>query len=454
MIDKCLILIIDDESAMRHLLRTILEEEHYTVDEAQDGQQALDKITEHPYDLVLCDIRMPVLGGIDFLEQALRKRPDLTVIMMSAYGSLETAIDCMKHGAYDYIAKPFRPDEIVLTLRKALERLRLQQENITLRSQLRNSETIPQIIGDSPAIKHLLQQIETLAAVDSPVLVLGETGTGKELVARALHDQSPRRMRPFVAVNCSAISPHLVESELFGHRKGAFTGATSTHDGLFAAANGGTLFLDEIGELPLEFQPKLLRVLQENEIRPVGATKPTKVNVRIVAATARNLKEAVKRGTFREDLFYRLAVVELEIPPLRSRPEDIDLLCHYFINNAAKQNHRPVPQLTTSFLSRLKNYDWPGNIRELKSTLERSMIFQQGSELTCRDLPAELSTDDDHSHTPGENDDLSLKKAIEDLERSYIQKALERCNGNRTLAAQQLEISLRALHYKIKSYHL
>lgn len=326
----CSILIIDDEAAMRHLLHTILEDEGYSVDEAKDGKEGLSKVFQQHYDLVLCDVRMPTLDGLGFLRQALPQHPDLTVIIMSAYGSLDTALDCIKNGAYDYISKPFRPDEIVLTLKKALERLRLQQENNSLRQELNFTIREQHIIGDSPVIKKVLQQIEALSQVVSPVLIHGETGTGKELVARALHNHSRREKFPFIAVNCSAISPQLVESELFGHCKGAFTGATNCHDGLFYAADGGTLFLDEIGELPLEFQPKLLRALQEMEIRPIGSTKPRKIDVRIIAATAKDLRQAIQEGSFREDLYYRLAVVELTVPSLRTRPEDIAQLCTFF----------------------------------------------------------------------------------------------------------------------------
>jgi len=449
---NCSILIVDDESAMRHLLQTILEEEEYQVDAAENGKQALEKVEHNHYDLVLCDVRMPELDGIGFLSRILPKFPGLTVIMMSAYGSLETALNCMKNGAYDYISKPFRPDEIILTLKKAQERLRLQRENETLRRELRSSGEQQQIIGDSTAIKQVLHQVETLATVASPVLIQGETGTGKELIARALHEHSPRAKAPFVAVNCSALSPQLVESELFGHRKGAFTGATQNHPGLFYAANGGTLFLDEIGELPLEFQPKLLRALQEKEILAVGETKPRKIDVRIIAATAKNLKESIEQGNFREDLYYRLAVVELTVPTLRSRKEDIPSLCAYFLQKIATREGRPIPRLTSDANEALQNYSWPGNVRELQNVIEKTLIFCRGIQICTANLPSEIKTQNRCLTDTGHN--LSLKKAVEALEYSYIKKALAECNGNRTLAAKHLEISLRALHYKIKSFDL
>ena len=451
MSQNCSILIVDDESAMRHLLLTILEEEDYLVDDAENGKQALEKVENNHYDLVLCDIRMPELDGIGFLSRVLPKFPDLTVIMMSAYGSLETALNCMKNGAYDYISKPFRQDEIILTLKKAQERLRLQRENETLRRELRSSGEQQQIIGDSPAIKQVLHQVETLATVASPVLIQGETGTGKELIARALHEHSPRAKHPFVAVNCSALSPQLVESELFGHRKGAFTGATQSHPGLFYAANGGTLFLDEIGELPLDFQPKLLRALQEKEILAVGDTKPHKIDVRIIAATARNLKETIAQGNFREDLYYRLAVVELTVPTLRSRKEDILSLCAYFLQKIATREGRPVPRLTRDASDALQNYSWPGNVRELQNIIEKTLIFCRGNRIAVEDLPAEIGMAPTALHA---EDTLSLKKATTALERSYISQALQKYDDNKTLAARELEISLRALHYKIKQYGL
>ncbi len=449
---SCSVLIIDDEPAMRHLLHTILEEEDYIVDEAEDGKLGLEKIADNHYDLVLCDIRMPELDGIGFLKKALPQYPDLTVIMMSAYGSLETALTCMKNGAYDYISKPFRPDEIILTLKKALERLRLQQENTSLRQKLQKRGDQQCIIGESPAIKQLLHQVKALAKVSSPVLIHGETGTGKELIARALHDHSPRRHKPFIAINCSAISPQLVESELFGHRKGAFTGATDYHEGLFCAADGGTLFLDEIGELPLDFQPKLLRALQEKEIRPIGNTRPRKIDVRIISATAKNLKQAIQSSLFREDLYYRLAVVELTVPTLRSRKDDIALLCVHFLKKISLREGRSVPQLSPDALEALQDYSWPGNVRELQNILEKVMIFCTSLIVKVEDLPPDIL----YSRSPffSSAHELSLKKAISQMESSYIQEALLKNNGNRTLAAKQLKISLRSLHYKIKEYNL
>ena len=445
------LLIIDDEAALRHLLRTILEAEGYQVDEAENGQQGLELIATKTFDLILCDIRMPELDGMSFIKKALESNPTLTIIMMSAYGSLETALQCMQHGAYDYISKPFRPDEVILTLKKALERLKLQSENKQLRHQLHRSRATSKTIGNSQAIRDVLDKVDTLAQVKSPVLIGGETGTGKELIARALHENGPRSNKPFIAVNCSAISAHLIESELFGHRKGSFTGADKAHTGLFSAASGGTLFLDEIGELPLNVQPKLLRALQEGEVRPVGETKPTKIDVRIVAATACNLKNAIQNNLFREDLFYRLAVVELSLPALRSRPDDIPALCNHFLHLIAAREQRPAPQLTHDAITSLQGYQWAGNVRELENMMEKIMIFHHGEQIEAKHLPFVLSTQQtEKQQFP--IDTLSLKISIAALEQHHIAQALAQTNGNRVQAARILEISLRSLHYKIKEY--
>jgi len=446
------LLIIDDEPALRHLLRTILEEEGYHVDEAENGQQGLDLVKRQSFDLILCDIRMPELNGMAFIKKALSYNPTLTIIMMSAYGSLETALDCMKQGAYDYISKPFRPDEVILTLKKALERLKLQRENKQLRQALHRNRPTSKTIGNSQVMREILDKVDTLAQVKSPVLICGETGTGKELIARALHENSPRNDKPFIAINCSAISAHLIESELFGHRKGAFTGADKSHCGLFSAANGGTLFLDEIGELPLDVQPKLLRVLQEGEVRPVGETKPTKIDVRIVTATACDLKQGVQDGSFREDLYYRLAVVEINLPALRSRPDDIPVLCNHFLHLIAQREQRPLPSLTPEAITTLQHYQWSGNVRELENMMEKIMIFHHGEQITSEHLPQEFPQTQLNQQSPYES--LSLKLSIAALEKHHITEALNQTAGNRVQAAKVLEISLRSLHYKIKEYGL
>jgi two-component system response regulator AtoC len=369
--------------------------------------------------------------------------------MMSAYGTLDTAVECLKAGAFDYISKPFKPDEVVLALRKAEERLRLQRENNLLRQELQRDTGGREIVHDSPAMAQVLELVRRVAPAPSPVLITGETGTGKELVARALHSQSPRSRKAFVAVNCGAISPNLLESELFGHVRGSFTGADRAHDGLFVAADGGTLFLDEIGELPLELQPKLLRVLQEGEVRPVGALKPRRLDVRVVAATARDLGQEIEQGRFRSDLFFRLAVVEIGVPPLRERPTDIPLLARHFLTRIALREGRPASALAPNAVELLQQYNWPGNVRELANFMEKTAIFSRAEILHGADLPGEM-----RRRPRPAAEQLSLKEAQIRIEREYIRKALAATDGNRTQAARMLEISLRNLQYKIKQYHL
>ena len=446
------ILVIDDEPALRHVLCTLLGDAGYRVDESPDTPTALKMLHQGDYSLAICDVRMPGADGMEFLHRALKTQPELCIIMMSAYGTIDSAIECMKQGAFDYISKPFKPDEILLAVNKAVENRRLRTENTQLRKRLAASAT-HQIIYADAGMNAILEQVKTLAQVRSPVLIRGESGTGKELIARALHSQSPRANAPFIAVNCSAIAANLVESELFGHAKGAFTGADKTHQGLFAAAHGGVLFLDEIGELPLEFQPKLLRVLQEEEVRPVGSTRTVPVNVRIVTATATDLREAVGKGLFREDLYYRLAVVELEIPPLRRRPEDIPVLCRHFLQRIAARQQVPVPAISPTAMELLCRHAWPGNVRELENTLEKVMIFHRGEVIESAELPQELQHPERKSYgVPLLEGNLSLKRAIAALEEHHIRAALQQTGGNRTKAAKILEISLRALHYKIQEY--
>jgi two-component system response regulator AtoC len=450
--EQARIVVIDDEPALRHVLRTILADAGYTVDESPDVATALTLLQQNHYPLAICDVRMPGADGIEFLQQALKIYPELCIIMMSAYGTIDSAIECMKQGAFDYISKPFKPDEILLAVKKALENRRLRTENTLLRQRLEASAS-HRIVHADAAMDAVLNQVRTLAQVRSPVLIRGESGTGKELIARALHSQGPRADAPFIAVNCSAIAANLVESELFGHAKGAFTGADKTHQGLFAAADGGLLFLDEIGELPLEFQPKLLRVLQEGEVRPVGSTRTLPVDVRIVTATAADLRAAVCKGGFREDLYYRLAVVELEIPPLRQRTKDIPVLCRHFLQRIAVRQQVAVPEISSSALEILSRHTWPGNVRELENTLEKVMIFHRGGVIESADLPQELQHPERKNQgIPLSEDDLSLKRAIAALEEHHIRAALQQTRGNRTKAAKLLEISLRALHYKIQEY--
>jgi two-component system response regulator AtoC len=446
------ILVVDDEAPMRHMLRLVLEKGGYRVAEAADGESALDVLEQEAFDLVLCDIRMPGVDGLAFIRESVKRGNPATMIMMSAYGTLDTAIECMKLGAYDYISKPFKPDEVLLTLKKAEERLGLRRENARLKEELilgGSAKGLGAIICRSEAMKQVMTMVRKLADSSSPVLITGETGTGKELIARALHEEGARRKRPFFAVNCSAISAGLMESELFGHARGAFTGADREQQGLFGAAHGGVLFLDEIGELPLELQPKLLRVLQEGEVRRVGETRPRKIDVRVLTATARNLREEVAEGRFRDDLYYRLNVVEIQIPPLRERAEDIPLLAEHFLARFAAKEGRPVPRLAADAGEVLKSYRWPGNVRELGNFMEKTMIFCREATIDQASLPWEIRRRDRDGTV-----EHSLKKALARLEKEYIRRALAATDGNRTQAARLLEISLRALQYKMEEYEL
>jgi len=443
------ILVIDDEAGMRHMLRLVLEKEGYEVIDAPDAETGLTTLLREEADVALCDIRMPGMDGLGFLREISQMKINPTIIMMSAYGSIDMALECMKHGAYDYISKPFKPDEVVLTIRKAEERLRLLRENTLLNNQLRTRKSHRNIAYKSKLMANVMALVAQAADVRSSVLVTGETGTGKELVARALHEEGSRRDEPFIAVNCSAIAANLMESELFGHAKGSFTGADRHHRGLFEEADGGTLFLDEIGELPLDLQPKLLRVLQEGEVRRVGESKSRKVDVRVLAATARDLQEAVDLGRFRDDLFYRLAVVEIRVPALRERKEDIPVLAEHFLKLISARDNRKPPELSEDAVASLLEYDWPGNVRELENFMEKTVIFCREEKIDVAHMPWDFRRRNRESA-----DGLSLKEANERLEKEYIRKALAATDGNRTQAAKILEISLRALQYKIKEYDL
>jgi len=442
------VLVVDDEAAMRHMLRLVLERAGYAVAEADGGAAALTLLEREVVPLVLCDVRMPEMDGLALLERLLQLQPSATVIMMSAYGTVDSAIACMQKGAYDYIAKPFKPDEVVLTLRKATERLGLQAENRQLKQLLRQDPDGQGVVAASPAMQAVLALARRAAASPVPVLITGETGTGKEVIARELHRHSPRAGGPFVAVNCGAITGTLIERELFGHVRGAFTGAERDSDGLFVAAHGGTLFLDEIAELPLELQPNLLRAVQEGEIRRVGDVRSRKVDVRLLAATSRDLRQEVAAGRFREDLFYRLNVVEIHLPPLRERLADIPPLVEHFARGFAHRAGRPAPVFEPELLRRLQARSWPGNAREVQNFVEKLLLFHDGGRVTQADLPAATGADD------LETEGLSLKLAIERLERDHIRRALQVTGGNRTRAAELLEISLRSLHYKLKEYGL
>jgi two-component system response regulator AtoC len=449
------VLVVDDEASMRHLLTLILADRGYQVRAVASAQAALEELTAREFDVVLTDVRMPGGDGIALTRAIQDRQPGATVIVMSAYGSHDAAIEAMKAGAYDFLPKPFKPDEVVLCLRKAEERERLAQENRRLRAELRGAVGVDAIVGGSEAVQAVLRQVRKVAPQKTTVLLTGESGTGKELVARALHDLSPRAAAPFVAVNCGAIPGELLESELFGHVKGAFTDAVRAKKGLAAEADGGTLFLDEIGELPLALQVKLLRFLQEEEVRPVGDTRSQKVDVRVVAATARDLSQAVATGQFREDLFWRLNVVAVELPPLRERPGDVAALARHFLQRFAPlRPELPGLRFTPEALEALQGHRWPGNVRELMHAVERAVVLAEGAEIREEDLPEPVRLTVPGGGLPTAPGDLSVKRGARALEERLIREALARTGGNRTRAADLLELSYRALLYKIKEYGL
>uniref|UniRef100_A0A831UGS3 Sigma-54-dependent Fis family transcriptional regulator n=1 Tax=Geobacter metallireducens TaxID=28232 RepID=A0A831UGS3_GEOME len=447
------VLVIDDEENLRHMLREMLRKHGYDAQAAEDGERALAMAREHSFDFILCDIRMPVLDGVGFLRAAQEAGIGATIIMMSAYGTIDTALHCMKEGAYDYVSKPFKHDEILLVLKKAEERERLKMENRRLREAVGREYSFGAIVSRNPRMREIFELIRKVCDVRTSVLILGESGTGKELVARAIHQNGSRRDAPFVAVNCGAIPENLLESELFGHVRGAFTDAAADRAGLFEEAHGGTLFLDEIGEMPHPLQVKLLRVLQEGEVRRVGAQRPRKVDVRVISATSRHLEREVAEGRFREDLFFRLNVFGITLPPLRERLEDVPLLAAHFLEKHGAALGKPGVRLSPEALRLLMGYGWPGNVRELENCIERGIILSDGKVVTPDALPDGIRGGGQRETTLYHGDDqLSIKKAEERLEREFIRRALDKTGGNRTHAARLLEISHRALLYKLKEY--
>ncbi len=455
------LLIADDEEGMRQMLTMLLGRHGFSVAEASNGKEALARLRQGDIDIVLTDVRMPELDGISLLKKIHELKLPVTVLVMSAFVELEAAIEALKMGAADYVSKPFRADEVVLKIEMAIERQRLEEERERLRAEnalLKRGQSLAPaptgIIGKSQALLNVLNTVRKVADYKSTVLLTGESGTGKELIARALHAESVRKKGPFVAVNCGAIPETLLESELFGHVKGAFTDATRNKPGLIEEATGGTLFLDEIGELPLSLQVKLLRFLQEGEIRRVGDVKDLKVDVRVLAATARDLGAMVTEGKFREDLYYRLNVLQLAVPPLRERKEDIPLLGEHFVEKYAERLGRPKMIISREAMRSLLDYRWPGNIRELENTIERAMVLADGERIELDGLPERLRDDTAQRALPLLGDDLSIKKASRAIERELIRRSLEKTGGNRTKAAELLEISHRALLYKIKEYGL
>jgi two-component system response regulator AtoC len=448
------VLVVDDEENIRLVLRTLLKKHGYDVEVADSGEGALAALESFDPDVILTDVRMPRMGGLDLLGALKAKQHPATVIVMSAYGNVDLAIEAMKAGAYDYVGKPFKPDEIVLALRKAEEREALRRENRALKEQIQKDSQFESILAKSREMLDIFRTISKIADFKTTVLVTGESGTGKELVARAIHARSSRKNAPFVAINCGAIPENLLESELFGHRKGAFTDANADRRGLFEEATGGTLFLDEIGELPLNLQVKLLRALQDETIRRLGDTKDVKVDVRIITATHRDLGADVKAGRFREDLFYRINVLAIHVPPLRSRRDDVNLLIDHFITRNNLRLGTNIRGVSTEGRKVLLEYGWPGNVRELENTIERAMVLADGEVLQVGDLPERIREALDPVQVHLASGELSVKKTTAAIEQILIRRALQKTKGNRTRAADLLEISHRALLYKIKDYKI
>ncbi|MBN2340964.1 MAG: sigma-54-dependent Fis family transcriptional regulator [Deltaproteobacteria bacterium] len=446
------ILIVDDEVSIRVSLSALVSRSGYHVHVAGNGVDALEILKHNDIDVAFVDVRMPEMDGIEFTRLVRDKGEPLTIILMSAYGSVDDAREAMDAGAYDYITKPFKSDEVILALTKALQKEGARQDQRGNSTATGEAPGQGGIIFQSDKMARVLSLIEKIAKVESTVLVVGESGTGKELVARAIHERSPRNAFSLVPVNCGAIPENLIESELFGHKKGAFTDARADKAGLFLEADNGTLLLDEIGELPLQLQVKLLRVLQEGTFRPLGASNDVRVNVRVIAATHQNLESRVKSGQFREDLFYRLNVLPIKLPPLREREEDVLLLVEHFIQKNNRRFHSNIIGLTNEAKKRLLAHSWPGNVRELENVIERAQVLADGEYIRKEDLPANLQQKADVVRSVLDSDDLSIKKAVRIVEEELIRKALEKTGGNRTNAAKLLEISHRALLYKIKEF--
>ena len=450
------LLIVDDEENMRHMLRMLLGRHGYVLSEAKDGEDALALLDKQSFRYVLCDVRMPQMDGLDFLKEARKLQPHVTFIMMSAYGTIDDAVQAMKLGAYDYIAKPFKEDEILLVLQKAEERNLLIDENQKLKSKFKQTgeaNNFAGMVGKSAPMQSVFELARKVSQYNTTVLVTGESGTGKELIARGLHDVSNRKNARFIAVNCGSIPENLLESELFGYEKGAFTGADRAKAGLFEEAESGTLFLDEVGEMPFPMQVKLLRVLQENEIRRLGATFSKPIDVRIVAATARNLWSMVERGEFREDLFYRLNVINIQLPALRERRDDLGELCHFFLKKFNLQFGKSVQAISSKAMEFIVKYDWPGNVRELENVIERGVILAEKDTILPENLPDSFGAASQNRRINDYLGTYSLKKAKIIMEEKMISRAMEASSGNKSRAARMLEISYPALLSKLKQYY-
>ncbi|MDD3846978.1 MAG: sigma-54 dependent transcriptional regulator [Syntrophorhabdaceae bacterium] len=435
------VLIVEDDTKLRNALKEIMTREGYAVDATESGDIAVSMIKDTVYDLVITDLKLPGIDGMDVLRAVQKLARDTSVIIITAYATVDTAVEAMKEGAEDYIAKPFNLDEIRLIVRKVLDKRALVDDNRFLRNQLKKKYSFGNLVGNSEAMVEVYKTIEKIKDSRATVLILGETGTGKELVARAIHFNSVRSEKPFLPVNCAALAETLLESELFGYTKGAFTGATRDKQGVFEVAHGGTVFLDEIGDISLRLQQILLRVLENGEIQPVGSTQRKKVDVRVVAATNRNLEEMIKAGAFRADLYYRLNVITLDLPSLREKKEDIAMLAGHFLRKYAEENQRPIHGISREALNLFDCYEWPGNVRELENVIERATLLETSEEITAESLPESIRTAPERSFS---NPDEDLQ-TLEEVGRSYIQEILEKTGGNKARASEILGINRTSL---------
>jgi DNA-binding NtrC family response regulator len=449
----CHILVVDDSPLMLQLISEGLEYAGYAVDSAAGANEAFSKASHNKYDLVITDLVMPQIDGMGVLAHFTERYPETLVIVLTGYATIETAVQAMKKGAFDYLTKPAQMEEIVLVLKRAQELIALRTENVLLRTQLEAHYRFDKLIGQSQPMQALYKMIKRVAKTDSTVLILGESGTGKELIANAIHDNSERKDRPFVPINCGAIPEELMESELFGHEKGAFTGAIKERKGRFELANGGTIFLDEIGEMSPKLQVKLLRVLQERKFERIGSSRTIEVDVRVIAATNKNLEQCVAEGKFREDLFYRLNVIPFHVPPLREREGDIPLLVHYFLRQHCQKKELPGKSLSKAAIESLQQYDWPGNVRELENVIERLVILTDGDEIQLDDLPQRMRRQETVTTRPFlvlGIEGIDLKKTLDDLENQLILEALNRSLGVKNKAAKLLGLNRTTLIEKMK----
>lgn len=458
----CKVLVVDDEESIREFFEIMLKREGYEVSTAANGAEGLERLKKERFDLVISDLQMPEMSGMDLLQAAKELDPELVIIMITAFGSTETAVEAMKLGAYDYLQKPFKIDEVKIIIRQALEKRTLRMENALLKRELGTKYAFDNLIGSAPPMLRIYEMVKRVANTKSSVLITGESGTGKELIARAIHFNGPLKDRPFVTVNCGAIPENLMESEMFGHKKGSFTGAIADKRGLFEVANGGTIFLDELGELPLPMQVKLLRVIQEGTFKRVGGTEDITVDVRVISATNKTLDTEVRAGRFREDLFYRMNVIQIHCPPLRERREDVTMLANHFLEKFAKSLNVEVKRIGNEAMDVLKRYHYPGNVRELENIIERTVALEPGSIILPESLPRHLL--DAQQPTSGPLDankieilddhGIDLEKLTADFERTLLTKALQQAGGIKKRAAKLLNISFRSMRYRVDKYSL